>query len=69
MTPALRIFYVSLSEFLLILHQMVPNPSVLLSADFNYPSIAGLDEGVINYWPTYDYDINQSFLDAVNEYD
>ena len=58
----------SLRESLQKLHQMVPNPGVLLYGNFNLPSITWSDRGIINSCPTYGHEINQLFLDAVNEY-
>ena len=59
---------ISLNETLLKLHQMVPNPEVLLSGDFNFPGISWLEGGIINSDPAYGYGINQLFLDTNNEY-
>ena len=47
---------------------MVPNPEVLLSGDFNFPSISWLEGGIINSCTAYGYGINQLFLDTINEY-
>ena len=58
----------SLSVSLQKLHQIVPNPEILLSGDLNLPSITWSDGGVINSCPTYGHGINQLFLDTVNEY-
>ena len=57
-----------LTESLQKLHQMVPCPGILLCGDFNLPSIMWLDGGIINLCPTYGHEINQLFLDTVNEY-
>ena len=47
---------------------MVSNPRILLCGDFNLPSITWLDGGIINSCPTYDHEINQLFLDTINEF-
>ena len=57
---------ISLNETLLKLHQMVPNPKVLLCGDFNLTGISWLEGGVIDSCPAYGYGINQVFLDTIN---
>ena len=59
---------ISLHETLLKLHQMVPNPEVLISGDFNFLGISWLEGGIINSFLAYGYSINQLFLDTINEF-